>query len=526
MLGFNQPSPSSRRLGGTEPLFDAELGLPLCASRWHARVMSDGTRTIPAKISRLAEDGSKETVTGSLTISDDSPTHLITLSEDFPSDQPDVEAFFSGVAEVDVQPLLHLETQDGFFTAIDSRMLKSRRNFGGSKLSEIVLRPSFVIKGTALLWEHELKITHANVRFWHQDDWAEWEAWGLTRSDPKEGNSLTLERLNIDPLVSSVDGVIVKLADNSPFQWNARNRNFHLESKSIFEIRFEEELPLRTFMTDWLRPLSFLVSSGVRQTAGVDFMSIHNSNWISDLDGQPMSEWLDVVPRNPSRKVAAENVGYLHILRHFDFGAQLQTVFDAFRAHGPSIEQYLDFIHYGHQSPMVRLTVLAQLVETFDRSLKPDPPVTEALVDVSKKTADLVAADEATRKFSKDAERVVIESVRPTLSSRLSRMDKEVGGLMSKVLGSKGWKTDIPLVRNTVVHGLERGEFFTTNVIPLEIAEDILNLLFEMRLLVEFGFTPDQVEQMITKDDPNWWRWRERVTKYLPAFVLFKDYGK
>jgi len=131
-------------------------------------------RVIAAEITQTNEKGEKETVTGTLIVSRESPTHLVTLTADFPSNEPDIPAFFAGINELETYPLLHIQTEEGLFTAIDSRVTSSKRTFGGPKFSRIVLRPSFVIKGSALLWENELKIIEASVRFWDQDEWAEW----------------------------------------------------------------------------------------------------------------------------------------------------------------------------------------------------------------------------------------------------------------------------------------------------------------------------------------------------------------
>lgn len=483
-----------------------------------------GERVIAAEITQTNEKGVAETVTGTLTISPDSPTHLITLTGDFPSNEPDIPAFFSGVNELETYPLLHIQTEEGLFTAIDSRVTASKRTFGGPNLSRIVLRPSFVVKGSALLWESELKITDASVRFWDQDEWAEWFSWQVERGTSKE-RKVVVTQAAMPTYEAEVNGAKVTLEDASPWSYHPSSGRVEMKQTSTFRIVFDEEVPLREFMADWLRPLSFLVSSGTRRTSGVEEMWIRNSNWKSDLDGSPIETPLQVIPRNPTRKEHTSRPfpAFLHHLRHFDFAQQLQTVFDTFDKHDPAISQYLDFIHHSPSTPMVRLTLMAQLVETFDRSLNPDPPLTDEIKEKAARVKELVAADAEVKKFASDAARVVNESVRPTLASRLSRMDKETGKLVTETLGSTDWKTDVPLIRNSVVHGLESAEFFTKNVIPLQTAEDILNLLFEARLLVALGFEVDKAKSMITDDDPGWWQRRELMVKYLPSFQLFKN---
>jgi len=483
----------------------------------------ESARVIAAEITQTNEKGDKEMVSGTLTVSPESPTHLITLTADFPSNEPDIPAFFSGVNELETYPLLHIQTEEGLFTAIDSRVTSSKRTFGGPRFSKIVLRPSFVIKGSSLLWEHELKITEASVRFWDQDNWAEWFGWKVTGGTPAKREVVVTQEA-MPTYEAAVNGAKVTLEDASPWRYTPQHGELNMTQTSIFRIRFDEEVSLRDFMADWLRPLSFLVSSGTRRTAGVDVMWIKNSNWKSDLDGSPIDEPLQVIPRNPTRKEHPRRPveAYLHRLRHFDFAKQLQTVFDTFEKHDPAISQYLDFIHHSPSTPMVRLTLMAQLVETFDRSLNPDPPLTEAISEKAARVKKMIGDDADVKKFASDAARAVTESVRPTLASRLSRMDKETGKLVTETLDGTDWKTDVPLIRNSVVHGLESAEFFTKNVIPLQTAEDILNLLFEARLLVALGFDAEKAKEMLTKDDPGWWQRRELMVKYLPSFVLFK----
>lgn len=480
-------------------------------------------RVLAAEITQTNTDGHAETVTGTLIVSPDSPTHLITLTAGFPSNEPDIPAFFSGVNELETYPLLHIQTEDGLYTAIDSRVTSSKRTFGGPNLSRIVLRPSFVIKGSALLWENELKITEASVRFWDQDDWAEWSGWSVEQGTSREREVTVIQRA-MPTYEATVNGAKVTLEDASPWFYHPRSGRLDMKQTSVFRVRFIEEVPLRDFMADWLRPLSFLIASGSRRTAGVEEMWISNSNWKSDLDGSPIGSSLQVIPRNPTRKEqpSRPRPAYLHRLRHFEFSRQLQTVFNTFESHDPAISQYLDFIHHSPTTPMVRLTLMAQLVETFDRSLNPDPPLTDELREKAERVKTIVAGDDDVKKFAADAARVVHESVRPTLASRLSRMDKATGRLVTTTLGGAGWKTDVPLIRNSVVHGLEKADFFTKNVIPLQTAEDILNLLFEARLLVALGFDSEQTRDMITQDDPGWWQRRELMVKYLSSFELFK----
>ena len=83
----------------------------------------------------------------------------------------------------------------------------------------------------------------------------------------------------------------------------------------------------------------------------------------------------------------------------------------------------------------------------------------------------------------------------------------------------------VPLVRNSVAHGLPSSGFFSKNRIPLELSVDILEMLFEARLLVMFGFDKAQVAQMMTKDNPYWDSRVARITEHMQHFETFKAYA-
>nr|WP_165791200.1 HEPN domain-containing protein [Cryobacterium zongtaii] len=167
---------------------------------------------------------------------------------------------------------------------------------------------------------------------------------------------------------------------------------------------------------------------------------------------------------------------------------------------------------------------MAQMVETFDRSLNPDaaPPSDqkEAVLQVKA----LMADHPALKKFSSKAVAGVSEAHRPTLASRLSRLDKQTGAfLRTELTLHADWKTDIASVRNSVVHGLPSSAFFLKNVIPLQISFDILMILFEARLLVAFGFDQPTVREIMTKN-PHWWGQSNHISKHVKTFEDFSEF--
>ena len=487
--------------------------------------MSEEARTLPAKWSRTNDLGEQETIVGSLEISPDFPTHLIHLTEDFASDHDVLSGFLSEQEELDVFPVLHGQTKEGFFTAIDSRPVRSNRTYGSAKLSDIVLRPTFVIQGDVLLNADELSVTHVTLRFWDQDAWAEWYNLNI-KNATKDDPTVVITQLPPETHSLELDGAKISLLDASQTSYFPFGHGrVSVNQTSRFELEFEEEVPLQDFMAKWMSPLSFWISSGTRRTSGIEMMRIHNRNWVSDVDGSPVTSWLSVIPRNPKRKFAADDrIDFLHKLNEFDFERQLPVVLDVYETYRPAVDQYLDYLHNMPSTPMVRLTVLAQMVETLDRSLDPDPSVTTELQEAATALSTHVASEPTLKKYASGTKRVVTESVRPTLEARLRRLDISTGKIVGEMLNRKSWKSDIALIRNSIVHGLPSSSFFLTNYIPIQIAIDILEMLFEFRLMVALGFTADEVKKKVTEDDPRWFGRKHHIVRYLDSFDKFKAF--
>lgn len=51
-----------------------------------------------------------------------------------------------------------------------------------------------------------------------------------------------------------------------------------------------------------------------------------------------------------------------------------------------------------------------------------------------------------------------------------------------------------------------------------------MEILFEARLLVTLGFTPEQVKQILTKDNPRWYQRVSQITDSLDSLVEFREF--
>lgn len=483
--------------------------------------------TIAATFTLKNDAGEVEEAQGQFVISDDEPNHLIHLFSDFASEQPNLEAIFEQHSEVESYPLLHARTEKGSFAFVDSKLVGYSRSHGGGKLSRRSYRPHLVIQTHLILNEDELYLTHATFRLWGQDLWADWTNWSLETEIGPDAD-LKLTRVHIPEQTASYQNVLITLKDASPMLFGPRlGATVTLRQTSLFKLEFPEPIGLQDFVKDWLSPIRFLVSSGIRSAAGVETLRIGNSTWTDDGTGELIKLDLQVLVNNPERKVPEEGLDeqkFLHSRPRFDLPVQLPIFFEAWEKHRVTFEQYLDWIQRRPRSKLTQMSYMAQLVETFDRSLSPDPGVSGALESLADTADALFASTPELEPLRGKARQAVLESTRPTLSQRLKRLDGETGKLVSKALKSGTWKGDVPLIRNSLVHGLPSSEFFATNHIPLYVSVDILELLFEARFLVVLGFTPAEATKMIVEDNPRWFQRLSAIVDYMGSFKDFRDF--
>jgi len=142
-------------------------------------------------------------------------------------------------------------------------------------------------------------------------------------------------------------------------------------------------------------------------------------------------------------------------------------VFDVVNRHRYSVEHFEALKGRGAVGYLAQFVAAAQLVESFDRSLHDDQG-------------------------------------RRGLDARLRRLSGETGGVLDEIIGHKRWAKHVARVRDIVVHGLDTSEQLTRDVRSIQVATDILLLLFEARLLVEFGFDTSKAKALIERRLKHW----------------------
>lgn len=412
---------------------------------------------------------------------------------------------------------------NGSYTAVNSQVINRK---GGSGLTEALLQPSFVIRSFRSFEGNALSIQKARFRLWDQEEWAPWGS--LTVETPEDTTAdVVIKQHPIAGASTEFRGTKISLVDGSD-RFHDTDGPLTIEQHSEFVLEFPEPVTIDDFIDDWLNPLSFLLASGTRRTSGVQTARIHNPEW-RYFDGSGVPEdgelpELAFIPRNPKKHFSDDDpVRLLHRFPDFDFAEQIPAVFETYERHGHVVELYLDFIHFPPSGEVNQLATLAQLVESFDRSLNPDEPDSEATLAEADAVHALLQDQPALKKHAARLKRATIESARPTFASRLKRMDEQSGKFVTQMVGNKTWREHVPAVRNSLIHGLPNAKFFATNRIPIQVSIDILRFLFEVRLLVALGFSTEKAKE-VRQGEPRYWGESQEVVKYLEHFDAFRAY--
>lgn len=215
--------------------------------------LPSGDRSIAVKWSRRNADGQMESVHGSLLIPENNPNGFrIYLGGTFPSEDTVARAFSTGTIDAEVYPVLHGDSAEGSFTAVDSRVVGYNHRFGGAKLSDTTLRPRFLLMGSTKLHEDELSVTRAVVKFWYQDEWADWMRLRISGATPDApATAAGVEILPIDPKEAVVDGVTVRLEDASQ-RMIFPKRKITIEQRSRLVLEFPSPILLPQLISEWL----------------------------------------------------------------------------------------------------------------------------------------------------------------------------------------------------------------------------------------------------------------------------------
>ena len=364
-------------------------------------------------------------------------------------------------------PLLQGSASGKGITAVGNRLSHSHRDLF-TDLQDTTLIPRYTIEGRFYLNEEELALTQVRVSFWDQDAWSLWDAFANENPDrisfpPKVGFREPLKR------TAEVAGGSISIEDDSICRSTTRPNGWIMESYSAFTLTFTEPVSIDDIFMRWLLPLQFLIMSATGRPTGIRTLRGTNDAWIIGREEPGLTDrWVDIRTSHalpPQGDINKHDL--LHLLPDFDFAKQIPLVLDVVDRHRYSVEHFAVLRGGGAEGHLARLVAAAQLVESFDRSLHRAPG-------------------------------------RVYLEDRLLRLNQESGELLDEIIGHKRWAKDVVRVRNIVVHGLETSEQLTRDVRSLQVANEILLLLFEARLLVELGFDKAKAKGLIERRMRHW----------------------
>ena len=169
----------------------------------------------------------------------------------------------------------------------------------------------------------------------------------------------------------------------------------------------------------------------------------------------------------------------------------------------------------------MQFAVLYQVIETLDRSLNAKDDTVDAGVtqDALEALGRAIQAEPPLQKLAKRLQWTVKHAGDPNLAKRLSRLDSQVNNFISNELSSREWKSDLAALRNGVAHGLDSAKAIVTDAGPLWTGAQLIELLFEIRVLICFGFDQEQASKIV-KSNARWYGRMESLKSNLHSLRL------
>lgn len=460
-------------------------------------------RSYPATWSLRDDDGHEHSVPGLISF-DEANNLLVNLYGSLPGQWSN--SFLFDAVKTRVFPLLYGVTMDSHWTLVDSQVESYRRSMR-SDIVDVVLRPRFALAGDFYLQKDELAVTDVKLTLWDQDEWAGWrDSITVTDRNVNEGTPLTVTHEPPGPTAIGVDAATVSLVDDS---WGRAfpdaDGSITVSASSAWILDLNTPTSLDELLSQWIEPLVFLTTSATRRKSGLGRMSVGSTQWVMEKTGEPAPGKLRLYAQSGRRpKGPLPEWGLLHRREDWDLEAQLPVLFSFVRTHRSAVDQYLSYRNGSGYTWQMRFAVLYQIIETLDRALNPDPPKTEEQL-AAVTAIQRVVADELDLIPFADELRATIEHAHvKSLAQRLSRLDQQAGGFLSAELSDKTWKNDLADLRNIVAHGLEASKELVTDRGPLWTGTQLIELLFEVRVLIELGFTPERAA-IVLRENPRWY---------------------
>ena len=461
------------------------------------------SRSYPATWWLRDDDGNEHRVPGLISF-DEANNPLVNLYGSLPGQWND--SFLLDAVNTHVFPLLYGVTMDSHWTLVDSQVESYKRSMG-SDIVDVVLRPRFVLAGDFYLQKDELAVTDVTLTLWDQDEWAGWRnSIVITDRNAHEGSILTVSHKPPTPTVAALDGATLSLVDDS---WGHAlpdaNGAVTVSASSAWVLDLNAPTSLDELLSQWIEPLVFMTTSATRRKTGLERMSVGCTKWVMEKTGEPAPGKLRLYAQSGTRPEGPlPEWGLLHRREDWDLKTQLPVLFSFVRAQRSAVDQYLSYRNASGYTWQMRFAILYQIIETLDRTLNPDPPKTEAQLAAVAAIQRVVAGEPDLIPFAEELQTTIEHAQVKSLAQRLSRLDQQASGFLSTELSDKTWKNDLAGLRNIVAHGLEASQELVTDRGPLWTGTQLIELLFEVRILTELGFTPER-SATVLRENPRWY---------------------
>jgi len=261
------------------------------------------------------------------------------------------------------------------------------------------------------------------------------------------------------------------------------------QAQSRFEYVFDKPVEIKEVLSRYAYPLQVLLLTSTGHMPGAISVRGTNPAWCEGVDPSRFrSEWVTVRRYHGGhRGLPPSSLVYLHRLEDFDFSAQIPQVLDSVTRHRLAFERYAEMLSERAGGDFSRFVALTQVIDAYDRSNHP--------------------AEKRTGRF-----RVPVE-----------RLDREANGFLGGILdGTADWAFYLGELRNIVLHGDASASLLVADARPLWAAVESLTLLFEVHILVGFGFGVERARALVEQRHPYWLR-LETVKENFSALVAFVE---
>lgn len=364
--------------------------------------------------------------------------------------------------------VLHGDAPTGYLTLVTPRIGGSIQESSCPADWDTRVTGEYLIEGDTFLESEQLCFTRVRFRFADQDVWTDWDRFDVKPDEYYPHRSVSASMRDVPKFEAVIGNVTLALIDDSSV-FRGRRHEWTLRPRSAFELRSDTPIPITDIFDMYAYPLQLLLMSASGKLPGlIDMAGSIESNNSAELEGQGGPPWYEVF-RYHGRKsdLSLSDLRYLHRLADFDFATQVPRVIHAVNRHRLALEHYRLLCSEGLQevSP-ARFTTAIQMVEAFGRTLHPDA-----------KSRDLLYW--------------------------LKTLEEECGQPISTLIGSKKWRQHVRELRNIIVHSDRRAYEVTRDSAAVAAAYEVLLLLFEIRLLIEFGMTPASAQALVKRRPQN-----------------------